>query len=677
MPVGMLGLTSDFDSQKLIDKLVEVEKKPIKRMEDEKQIIGLKIEVLNAFENELIRLRESTKSLYGINSVFRNKEAFGADSDAFTVTPGAYALRGDTKLEIEQIAKVHSVASKPFDPATVFKAGTFTLSVGTNNSLVVFTGGSAADLAAAINKQCRNFLSAAIIKDTDKTVVLTITSKLTGQDNEIGASDPEGVFSVIPLLEKKKVSVFALNRENGFLESNWQRYKGSDQKLIQLSGSFGAEGNELLLSAASREIMMESLSIDSSYRMEISYRIRKHQAAAAAETETPGETGNTVFSRLFSAYVKDIEVKGVPFPVNDTPAGEEPTAPVAAAPSGPDIGAGVAYATANRREKLANLEASTDTVTALVDLDGAPEKINRILLWSASPDWDLCVQSIRIFSKRQKDVDFARILQSPQDAKFKVNDVEVRRPGNTVSDVIQDVTINLKAPTEKPVTFTVDYSYDDIAKELITFITNYNMVVGFIDDIQRTSKSDKPGEYNKEDQGIFSGDMVFATIKSKLRALVSAPYPTSLSNRLAVLFQVGISTGEWGSAFEETRKGRLKYNRSKFEEQFRETPEAVQELFSSDNNGDKKPDDGMAFRMDLFLADLVRAKSGIMDMKIEKTKEDMRQMDKQIANKEDQVNGSETKLKDQFMNMEKNMSELKAEERWLKLNSGENKKEDQ
>ena len=147
MPIGISGLTSDFDSEKLIEKLVEVEKQPITRMEDEKAIINLKIEVLQAFDNQLIRLRGSVKSLYGINSVFRNKKAYGAESDAFTVSPGAYALRGDTKLEIDQIAAAHSVSSRSFDPAAVIKAGTFTVSVGSNSSQVVFAGGSVADLA--------------------------------------------------------------------------------------------------------------------------------------------------------------------------------------------------------------------------------------------------------------------------------------------------------------------------------------------------------------------------------------------------------------------------------------------------------------------------------------------------------------------------------------------------
>ena len=224
MPVGITGLTSDFDSEKLIQKLVEVEKKPIKRLQDEKEILGLKIEVLNVFERDLRVLRESVKSLYGINSVFRNKEATGIDTDAFTVTPGPNALRGDTKFEVEQIARAHSVASKPFDPAAVFKAGTFTVSVGSNTREIVFAGGSASDLADAINRQCRAFLNASVIKDTDKTIVFSLFSKITGLDNEIGLSDPAGVFSSIPFLEKKKPQVFGLSTANGFLEDNWQKY---------------------------------------------------------------------------------------------------------------------------------------------------------------------------------------------------------------------------------------------------------------------------------------------------------------------------------------------------------------------------------------------------------------------------------------------------------------------
>jgi flagellar hook-associated protein 2 len=676
MPVGITGLTSDFDSDKLIQKLIEVEKRPIQRMQDEKELIGLKIEVLQALDNDMIRLRQSVKSLYGINSVFRNKEAYGVDAEAFSADPGPHALRGETKIEIEQVAAAHSVASLPFDPSTAFKAGSFTVILGTNTLNVAFNGGTAADVADAINRQCQPYVSASVIRDTSKTVVLVLTSKVTGQDNELGLSDPDGVFSVIPLLEKKKVSVFALNKDNDFLEANWQNYKGSDQKLVALRGEHASDGNELVLSSAAREVMIDSLSVDSSYRLEITYRIKKRAAPESAASSSGAAPGSTIFARLFSAFVKDIEVKGVPFPVND---GEEPEA--AAVPerqsAGPDIGVGVAYASAKREERLASLQASTNAATQTVDLDGAPAKINRIVLWSGSDEWDLAVQSVRVFSKRQKDVDFARTLQAPRDAKFKINDVDVRRPNNNdISDVIRDVSLDLKAPTKKPVTFTVDYDYGDIALQLTTFVSNYNKIINFIDDVQKTSVSDKPGEYNKADRGVFSGDMAFANIKSKLRGLVSAPYPTALSNRLALLFQVGISTGEWGSSFDETRTGRLKYDREKFERSFQDTPEAVQELFSSDSDGDMKPNDGMAFKMDLFLGDVVRPKAGIIDLKIQKIKEDLRQKDKEIADKETQVEGYESKLRQQYQNMDKNMADLKAQERWLKMNTESQKKDE-
>ena len=77
MPVGITGLTTDIDTQDLINKLVDVEKRPIIRMENERDMLEFKVEVLEVMDQHLSQLRESVKDLYG----FRVCESLTSISD--------------------------------------------------------------------------------------------------------------------------------------------------------------------------------------------------------------------------------------------------------------------------------------------------------------------------------------------------------------------------------------------------------------------------------------------------------------------------------------------------------------------------------------------------------------------------------------------------------------------
>jgi len=54
-------------------------------------------------------------------------------------------------------------------------------------------------------------------------------------------------------------------------------------------------------------------------------------------------------------------------------------------------------------------------------------------------------------------------------------------------------------------------------------------------------------------------------LHSKLRATVINRYTTSLGDELSILAQIGISTGDIGTAWENIRKGHLQLNEMKLD----------------------------------------------------------------------------------------------------------------
>lgn len=675
MPVSISGLASEIDTQALIEKLVELERRPIKRLEEERELQKLRVEVLEMMSRDFKRLRDSLRPFLGPGSVLRRKTALGTDDRFFTVTPGENAVPGQYKLEILRIAQAHSVASDPFPESTPIPPGTFRLSLGTNTRTVDFPGGSVFDLASAINRQAPDLASAAAVRDTPTTVVLQLVAKNTGKTHRLAVPDDPGPLAAIPLLKPRHDASLRLDRSTGFGDT-WQDYAGVRKELSGLPGQARTSDDRAFrVHRKAVERPIEPVTVKADTVLEISGAYEP--APTQPPPEQPPQAEQTLVStRLFPVRVQEWDILGGPIPINDSPEpqqhGTQPT------PDLSESGVGVASLRNGRRaEKLFPIDPTPDGSWSLtIPLDKGPDRIDRIVLYSPHPDRVLRIDSIRIRSTSAQGLDFARTLQEPADALFKINDLEIERPVNDpIRDVIPHTVLGLKAPTPAPVTFTIDHAIADMQRDLTTFVSNYNLCIGALNQVSKSTPVDRPGEYDRSQQGLFLGDSAFINIRTRMRTIVTAAYPTSASNALCLPSQIGLSTGEWGTALADVRSGRLRFDPRRFEEQFRRYPTAVAELFASDTDGDRRPDNGLAVRLDAFLYEVVRPKAGILDVKIAKTREDIREKNRQINRKEEQVQNYERKLQERFGDMEREMSDLKSQQRWIdqRLNQGQRK----
>ncbi len=74
-----------------------------------------------------------------------------------------------------------------------------------------------------------------------------------------------------------------------------------------------------------------------------------------------------------------------------------------------------------------------------------------------------------------------------------------------------------------------------------------------------------------------------------------------------MLYQIGVSTGEINAKWETIREGKLIIDEAKLVEVLSENPEGVQDFFGSDNDGDNRIDNGLAFKMESILDPYVSA----------------------------------------------------------------------
>ncbi len=134
---------------------------------------------------------------------------------------------------------------------------------------------------------------------------------------------------------------------------------------------------------------------------------------------------------------------------------------------------------------------------------------------------------------------FVPTLQAPQDASIVVDSISITKDSNTITDVIEGVTLNLLSadPTE---TVTVNVSNDTsgVKSAISDFVDAYNEAISLIDEqFQYDPTTDTAGT--------LMGDVTLRNIQQQLRSIISTAI-TGLTGDYVVLSQIGIKTGSDG-----------------------------------------------------------------------------------------------------------------------------------
>lgn len=125
------GLISGLKTSEIIEKLAEVERTPIKRLEEKKATYTERLTLLQTASAKLLSLKTSALSL-SLSSTFLARRA-EITGDALSVSLGSGAQEGTYVLTVESLARAHQIATATaYADANVtrFGEGTITITVG-------------------------------------------------------------------------------------------------------------------------------------------------------------------------------------------------------------------------------------------------------------------------------------------------------------------------------------------------------------------------------------------------------------------------------------------------------------------------------------------------------------------------------------------------------------------
>jgi flagellar hook-associated protein 2 len=275
------------------------------------------------------------------------------------------------------------------------------------------------------------------------------------------------------------------------------------------------------------------------------------------------------------------------------------------------------------------------------------------------------IRNIRVYDVTSRgDTRPLRPLSEASDASLSVDGIPVTRSSNTIDDLLAGVTIELKDTTSEPVTLEVTEDAENVKNAIITFVGYYNQVRTDIDVLTRREESVVEDAYFETEEqrsearerlGALFGDSTLAMMRNTLSRLVMSPYRTSAEQELALLAQLGISTGSSNAvtAIDRTRlRGYLDINEEKLDAALQELGPSVAELFGSDTDGDLVVDSGVAFEVDRYLRGYVGT-GGIVSQRLTS-------LDTRITRKTSQIERENTRLEDEERRLKKEFAEMEG-----------------
>ncbi len=226
-----------------------------------------------------------------------------------------------------------------------------------------------------------------------------------------------------------------------------------------------------------------------------------------------------------------------------------------------------------------------------------------------------------------------------QDAIFSLDGNTVTSASNTVTGVIEGITLELNALGTAGSTETLSVARDNTAvqENVQAFVDAYNDLRGTI------------GYLSKGD---LQGDNTLISIESQLRNIFNTP-PTGLGTGLQFLSEVGIKT---------ERTGDLSLDTALLSQQLSDDFSGVAQLFANDNQG-------YAFRLEALAKDQL-AIDGIIDTREDGINARIGRIDDQIDNYEYRLTLTEARYRAQFTALDGMLASMQSTSSFLSQQLG-------
>ena len=663
MPI-VEGISSGIETGKIIQKLKEVEKRPIVRLERRKQEINLENQALQGLQKIVKELQDSVRVLYGFDTRYEEKKLVSDPPGFVQGIPNKKAQLGDHKIDVKNLTNELTIKSRPVKLKEKIPAGSIVL----NGKKKTFKGGTLKDFEEFLNKNYSDVLIARRVRMNPKEETLVIKSKREGKKGLFKIKDPDSLLKKLDIYDpdhKKKLEeeqpLEAIQREEfvpflfdpvrvGIVKEGPANISQDRKSLV-----LGKQAARNLLTAPphheNKKLKFLSLNVSSQL--------------------TPPPPKDTSPTRLDFGPTRSINIKGIHLDTYNASRMREKEEPLIK-----DSDYGIRINSKKDSQEISfKGKSRRQRIPITVDMNSIDFYTRETKVIFSDPAWVYEVRSApkkedsskEGFVQEQADM-FPNLLKPAQNAKINLDGIDIERDSNKgLNDIIDGVQLDLLKKTDQPIIVSISNDHEKIKKQIQTFIDTYNKLLRFSrENTTAKNLATKPGKFDKMAKlkgatGILITNLSVRSLVNGLKTRASNPYPSFRKPHIKILQTIGISTGEIGARWEDISQGYLQLNEKTLMKALIESPLAVKDFFGSDTNQDRKLDNGFAYIMHEFLRPYAQDYGrGILYSSIKSNKERVRQIDKKIVQIEEKADRYEDKLKRKFGAMESAIHKQKS-----------------
>ncbi|QKN81332.1 flagellar filament capping protein FliD [Scandinavium goeteborgense] len=158
-----------------------------------------------------------------------------------------------------------------------------------------------------------------------------------------------------------------------------------------------------------------------------------------------------------------------------------------------------------------------------------------------------------------------------QNAKLKINNVDIENSSNTISDALEDITLNLNDTTTGNQTLTIAKDTSKSESAINAWVTAYNALQDTFSSLTKYTKVDAGTDAQDTSNGALLGDSTLRTIQTQLKSMLSSSTGSSAYKTLA---QIGITS--------DPSTGKLTVDSTKLESALKTNSADIKDMFVGD-----------------------------------------------------------------------------------------------
>lgn len=540
----IMDLGSGMDTQGTIEKLMKLERIPLRRMQQENGLREIQIKAYEEVRKRTRDLADKSRKLYSITGAFSDRTVVSSDAGAITGQASPSADVGEQQVEVIQLASQHQIHSDPVSVDEDLPAAKFTVTAGGKDRTIQFKGGTVRRLMEQLKRDGEQLFDVTGVNTDASHLLISLRSKHSGESGRMEFTDPEGLLGKIGLVQPGTVEtgpekiLFRRGELSEYKRTTQGQAEPVEYRLLSAGRGVELEGagavllKDELLTDGELTLKLRALEAGSAEpekseesaspeKTEAEAEAKKDPAAtpdaALVEEEKPRETATV--GPAISLKIGDVELKGQHLErrrvlseedaqamepdaeKNDStkpdqsadPAAQKAAQDKTKAAASDDlakflkIGIGIVYKsgeTTATKEVIREIEVgqpASEIRLNLAALTGGGEVEGVYFFQPDGGKGRVADLVLQPKAATEKQLLPVHETSAARDAVIKVNGVPVNRSQNkAITDVIQGLSLDLNRPTEGAVTVSISTNTEEITAQIQEWVASYNELMLFL-----------------------------------------------------------------------------------------------------------------------------------------------------------------------------------------------------